>query len=116
MKKFLLITIIMFPLTSFASNSHNYFAYTLKAFGSLAIVIALMLFAMYLLKKINISSRFKSGRINVTDRLYIDNKHSIVIVKIDNKVFALGVGENINVITQLKSSEGKKDIENKNNF
>ncbi len=106
----------MFPSISFASNSQDYFAYTLKAFGSLIIVIALMLFAIYFLKKINISSRFKSGRINITDRLYIDNKHSIVIVRIDNKTFALGVGENINVITQLETSEGKKDIENKNSI
>ncbi len=107
MKKLFVVFFLTIPAVSFAADNQSYLAYSLKAFGSLLIVLALMFFAMYFLKKINISSRFKSGRINVIDRLYIDNKRSIVIAKIDNRVFALGVGENINVITELKNNEDK---------
>ncbi len=109
MIKILSIVFVFFPSISFASNNPSYLAYTLKAFGSLLIVLALMFFAMYFLKKINISSRFKSSRMNVLDRLYIDNKHSIIIVRIDNRVFALGVGEDVKLITELNDSEDKDD-------
>ncbi len=110
MIKKVLPVFLLFPSICFASDSQSYLAYTLKAFGSLLLVLALMFFAMYFLKKINFSSKFKSGRISVMDRLYIDNKHSIVIVKVDNRVFALGVGENINVITQLDDNEKNNTV------
>ncbi len=107
MIRLLTLFFLFIPSICFAAQTQSYLAYSLKAFGSLLIVLALMFFAMYFLKKLNVSSRFKSGRINVIDRLYIDNKRSIVIAKIDNRVFALGVGENINVITELKEDEDK---------
>ncbi len=108
MTKLYVVFFTFVPFVCFASSGgESYFAYTLKAFGSLLIVLALMFFAMYFLKKINISSRFKSSRISVMDRLYIDNKRYIVIAKIDNKVFALGVGDNINVISELDDYEDK---------
>ncbi len=97
-----LFVFVFFPLTSYAAN--GYAIYTLKAFGSLLVVISLLFIAMYLLKKANIASRFKSSRIKVVDRLFIDNKHSIVIVEIDNREYALGVGEDIKLITKLKDN------------
>jgi flagellar protein FliO/FliZ len=98
--------VLMFlPAVSYAAESGSYIGYTLKAFGSLLIVVALMFFAMYALKKINIASRFKSSRIKVIDRLYIDNKHSIVIAEIDNAEYVLGVGEDVNLIEKLRRED-----------
>ncbi len=102
------ILFVIFPLACFAADSQqHYAAYTLKAFGSLLIVLSLMFAAMYVLKKVNVASRFKSSRIKVLDRLYVDNKHSILIVEIDDKEYALGVGDDVNVISILGSKNAK---------
>ena len=97
------VLLVLFPCAAFADSVHGggYLSYALKSFGSLLIVVSLMFVAMYLLKKANVASRFKSSRMRVIDRLYIDNKHSIVIAEIDDKEYALGVGEGINVIDKL---------------
>ena len=100
---------VLFPVICFAAESQNYTLYTLKAFGSLLIVLSLMFVAMYVLKKVNVASRFKSSRIKVLDRLYVDNKHSILIVEIDNKEYALGVGDDVSVISILGSKNAKND-------
>ncbi len=105
------ITLLLatFPAICFASpEGGGYLSYSLKAFGSLLIVLAVLFLGMYILKKINIASRFKSNRITLMDKLYIDNKHYIAIVRIDNEEFALGVGENINLIEKLGKHENDK--------
>ncbi len=103
------LLVVFFPSIAFADASQGgYLSYVLKSFGSLLIVVSLMFAVVYVLKKINISSRFRSSRIRVVDRLYIDNKHSIVIAEIDNNRYALGVGENINVIDKLDENGYEK--------
>ncbi len=105
-----ILPLLLIPNVCFAASSSGggYLLYSLKAFGSLLIVLAVLFIGMYLLKKINIASRFKSERISLKDRLYIDNKRYIAIVRVDKEEFVVGVGENINLIAKL----GKDDNEN----
>ncbi len=83
-----------------SQNSNGYIEYTAKAFGSLMIIVAIMLLALYISKKLNLSNRFKSSKMKVVDRLFLDSKHYIAIVEIEDKIFILGVGESVNLISK----------------
>ncbi len=93
--------LLLIPAECYASEKIDYVSYTLKAFGSLLVVLALMFLAVYLLKRINIAGRFKSRDMQIVDKLYIDNKHYIVMVKVRGRLFLLGVGEGIRKIAEL---------------
>ncbi len=102
----LLFAFLTFPLTCYAAGV-NYWGYTLKAFGSLLLVFGLIVAFFYILKKINTMGRYTSARIKLKSKLYLDNKHYVAIVEIDNKEFVLGVGENVTVLKEF--GEGSEE-------
>ncbi len=99
----LLLILIFDPSLAYAA-SIDYVGYTLKAIGSLIIVVALLFASVWVLKKLQINVK-KGGRIKVIDRTYIDNKHSLVIIEVDQKQFLIGVGNEINLICELEKNE-----------
>ncbi|MGE4546553.1 MAG: flagellar biosynthetic protein FliO, partial [Desulfurella sp.] len=72
--------------------------------GSVIIVVALLFASVWALKKLQINTK-KGGRIKILDRTYIDNKHSLVIIEVEEKQFLLGVGNEVNLIAQLSENE-----------
>ncbi len=103
---FLLLLLLLKPIVAYA-DSINYLAYSLKALGSVIIVVALLFASVWALKKLQINTK-KSGRIKILDKTYIDNKHSLMIIEVDERQFLIGVGSEINLIAQL--SENEKNI------
>ena len=100
---FIFVFFILIPSLVYA-GSIDYLGYTLKALGSVIIVIALLFASVWALKKLQINTK-RGGRIRILDRTYIDNKHSLVIIEVDEKQFLLGVGNEINFISQLVKNE-----------
>ncbi|MGC8502275.1 flagellar biosynthetic protein FliO [Desulfurella sp.] len=100
---FLFVFLILSPSLAYA-DSIDYLGYSLKALGSVIIVVALLFASVWALKKLQINTK-RGGRIKILDRTYIDNKHSLVIIEVDEKQFLLGVGNEINLISQLVKNE-----------
>ncbi|MGC8790786.1 MAG: flagellar biosynthetic protein FliO [Desulfurella sp.] len=100
---FIFVFFILIPSLAYA-GSIDYLGYSLKALGSVIIVIALLFASVWALKKLQINTK-RGGRIKILDRTYIDNKHSLVIIEVDEKQFLLGVGNEINLISQLVKNE-----------
>ncbi|OSS42585.1 hypothetical protein DESAMIL20_469 [Desulfurella amilsii] len=100
---FLLVFFVFSPVAVYAS-SIDYLGYTLKALGSVIIVVALLFASVWALKKLQINTK-KGGRIKILDRTYIDNKHSLIIIEVEEKQFLLSVGNEINLIAQLSENE-----------
>lgn len=100
---FLFVFFVISPSLAYA-DSIGYLGYSLKALGSVIIVVALLFASMWALKKLQINTK-KGGRIRILDRTYIDNKHSIVIIEVEEKQFLLGVGNEVNLIAQLSENE-----------
>ncbi|MGC9257429.1 flagellar biosynthetic protein FliO [Desulfurella sp.] len=100
---FLFVFLILCPSLAYA-DSIDYLGYSLKALGSVIIVVALLFASVWALKKLQINTK-RGGRIKILDRTYIDNKHSLVIIEVDEKQFLLGVGNEINLISQLVKNE-----------
>lgn len=100
---FLFVFFVISPSLAYA-DSISYLGYSLKALGSVIIVVALLFASVWALKKLQIHTK-KGGRIRILDRTYIDNKHSIVIIEVEEKQFLLGVGNEVNLIAQLSENE-----------
>lgn len=100
---FLLVFFVFSPVYVYA-DSIDYLGYTLKALGSVIIVVALLFASVWVLKKLQINTK-KGGRIKILDRTYIDNKHSLVIIEVEEKQFLLGIGNEVNLIAQLSENE-----------
>lgn len=98
-----LVFFVLSPVSVYA-GSIDYLGYTLKALGSVIIVVALLFASVWALKKLQINTK-KGGRIKILDRTYIDNKHSLMIVEVEEKQFLLGVGNEVNLIAQLSENE-----------
>lgn len=105
----LFLSIFLFAENCFASNNGEYYSYFLKTLGSLLIILSIIFIIIYFLKKLNVMPKLKSSRIKIIDKLYMDNKHYIIIVEIDNSMYALGVGENINLITKIENEDKNKN-------
>ena len=104
MRTFFIFVFFILILSLVYAGSIDYLGYTLKALGSVIIVIALLFASVWALKKLQINTK-RGGRIRILDRTYIDNKHSLVIIEVDEKQFLLGVGNEINLISQLVKNE-----------
>ncbi|GEM_PF-2595952 len=103
------LSIFLFAENCFASNDGGYYSYFLKTLGSLLIILSIIFIIIYFLKKLNVMPKLKSGRIKIVDKLYMDNKHYIIIVEIDRSLYALGVGENVNLITKIENNDQNKN-------
>ncbi len=100
---FLIIFFLTIPLNCYAAGV-NYWSYTLKAFGSLLLVLGIIVAFFFILKKINTMGKYSSARIKLKSKLYLDNKHYLAIVEIDNKEILLGVGENVTILEELNKN------------
>ena len=96
----LLLLLLFTPLNAYGAGL-DYWGYTLKAFGSLLLVLGLIVAFFFILKKINTMGKHTSSRIKMKSRLYLDNKRYLTIVEIDGDEFLLGVGENITLLKEL---------------
>lgn len=103
------LSVLLFAKECLASNNGEYYSYFLKTLGSLLIILSIIFIVIYFLKKMNVIPKLKSGRIKVIDKLYMDSKHYIAIVEIDGSLYALGVAENINLITKIENSNQDKN-------
>lgn len=104
MKKFFIVLFLFFPCDAFAEGV-GYFSYTLKALGSLILVLGVIVVFFYLLKKISSPSKLSSGRLRLKGRLYLDNKHSLAIVEIDKKELLIGIADNITLLKELDNEK-----------
>jgi len=98
---FLFLLFLFLPENSYGADSIGYWSYTLKAFGSLLLVLGLIVIFFFVLKKINSMGRYSSARIKLKSKLYLDNKHYLAIVEIDNKEMLVGVGENVTILKEF---------------
>ncbi len=97
---FLLSLFLFIPLNAYGAGL-NYWSYTLKAFGSLLLVLGLIVAFFFILKKINTMGRHTSSRIKMKSRLYLDNRRFLTIVEVDGDEFLLGVSESITLLKEL---------------
>jgi len=98
-----LLLLLFKPIIAYA-DTIDFWAYSLKALGSIIIVVALLFASVWALKKLQINTK-KGGRIKIIDRTYIDNKHSIAIIEVDEKQFLIGIGNEIHLISILSNNE-----------
>ncbi|WP_022670170.1 flagellar biosynthetic protein FliO [Hippea alviniae] len=103
--RYILFFLFFIPSLAFADTNVDYFGYTLKAFGSLVLVLGIIFVFFYLTKRLNSLSRASNSRIKMKSRLYLDNKHYLSIVEIDKREFLIGVGENVNLLKELKNEK-----------
>lgn len=101
-----------------SSNQLSGFDLMLKFIVGLAIVSILIYITVYILKyfysrkqKTSTASKsFSSGTINMLESMSIDNNKKLYLIKIADKVLLLSSSENqINLITELKEEEVKKE-------
>ncbi len=97
---FFLLFFLFLPTYSYAANI-GYWSYTLKAFGSLILVLGLIVVFFFVLKKINSMGRYSSARIKLKSKLYLDNRHYLAIVEVDGKEMLIGVGESVTILKKL---------------
>ncbi len=97
---FLLALLLLVPLNAYGAGL-NYWSYTLKAFGSLLLVLGLIVAFFFILKKINTMGKYSNSRIKMKGRLYLDNRRYLTIVEVDGDEFLLGVSENITLLKEL---------------
>ncbi len=103
----LLLSFFFVPSFALAETGENldYFGYTIKAFGSLILVVGIIFVFFYLTRRLNSLSRASNSRMKVKSRLYLDNKHYISIVEIDGREFLIGVGDNVSMLKELKDEK-----------
>jgi len=81
----------------------------IKAFGSLAIVIALIILTVYLLKKFFFAKgEFKGSdkALKMLSNIYIGDKMRICLVEVLGKVLVLGIsGSSINLLTEIEGDK-----------
>ncbi|MDD5660185.1 MAG: flagellar biosynthetic protein FliO, partial [Actinomycetota bacterium] len=101
-----------------SSNQLSGFDLILKFIIGLAIVSILIYITVYILKYFysrkqktgTASKSFSSGIINMLESMSIDNNKKLYLIKIADKVLLLSSSENqINLITELKEEEVKKE-------
>jgi len=103
---FLIIFFLTIPLNCYAAGV-NYWSYTLKAFGSLLLVLGIIVAFFFILRKINAMGKYSSARIKLKSKLYLDNRHYLAIVEIDNREFLLGIGENVTILKEFYKNDEK---------
>lgn len=101
---FFILLFLFLPSYSYAANI-GYWSYTLKAFGSLILVLGLIVVFFFVLKKINSMGRYSSARIKLKSKLYLDNRHYLAIVEIDGKEMLVGIGESVTILKELDDGE-----------
>ena len=101
---FFLLFFLLLPNYSYAANI-GYWSYTLKAFGSLILVLGLIVVFFFVLKKMNSMGKYSSARIKLKSKLYLDNKHYLAIIEVDNEEMLVGVGENVTILKELEDDE-----------
>jgi len=69
-------------------------------FGSLLIVLAIIIVIYFIMRGKFKTQRIIPFRINVVNRINIDSKHQIILLKIDDNYLLLGLG-NISVLKEL---------------
>lgn len=69
-------------------------------FGSLLIVLAIIIVIYFIMRGKFKTQRIAPFRINVVNRINIDSKHQIILLKIDDSYLLLGLG-NISVLKEL---------------
>ncbi len=102
---FLFLFFLLLPENSFGADNIGYWSYTLKAFGSLLLVLGLIVIFFFVLKKINGMGKYSSARIKLKSKLYLDNRHYLAIVEIDNKEMLVGVGENVTILKEFDNDK-----------
>lgn len=102
---FVFLFFLFLPKNSYAADSIGYWSYTLKAFGSLLLVLGLIVVFFFVLKKINSLGKYSSARIKLKSKLYLDNRHYLAIVEIDNKEMLVGVGENVTILKEFDNDK-----------
>ncbi len=101
---FFLLLFLFLPDYSYAGEV-GYWSYTLKAFGSLILVLGLIVVFFFVLRKINSMGKYSSARIKLKSKLYLDNRHYLAIVELDNKEMLVGVGENVTILKEFNDDK-----------
>ncbi len=69
-------------------------------FGSLLIILAIIIVIYFIMRGKFKTQRIVPFRINVVNRINIDSKHQIILLRIDDNYLLLGLG-NISVLKEL---------------
>lgn len=83
----------------------NGFLLLLQAIFSLSLVLALVYGLVYFLKQISSKTTATSNTIQILSSKSLTSSTSLHIVEVENQVFLIGSGDNINLITEFTNQE-----------
>ncbi len=78
---------------------------TLRAFFVLALVLALSYFFLRFLRRLSGQETYESSTIKIIASQSLRGQASVQIVEVANRIFVLGVGENVSLITEVTEKE-----------
>ena len=83
---------------------------TLRAFFVLALVLALSYFFLRFLRRLSGQETYESSTIKIIASQSLRGQASVQIVEVANRVFVLGVGENVSLITEVTEKEALDEL------
>jgi len=95
-----------------AETQPDFLSMTMRMFSVLALILGVLVIAVYLAKKAGIRTRsfFRTKHMEVVDRLYVGPKQSVVLLKVGRQSLLLGVSAStISFLSTVKYMEHDDD-------
>ena len=86
----------------------------LKMSGSLFLILALLLFVYYFMRRLNVGGSFpgsRKGKLEIVERLPLGPRQSVAVIKYCDKEIVIGVTQgNITLLHAMGEKNGKNDF------